>query len=1111
MQHYDLKFYNEFYEDIKEKQWNNGELLNHYKTFGKKEGRFISENDFYEKYLSFDVDFYQHYHNDLGFCQGNKYQLMRHYDKHGVKEERKCSECYDHCDWNFYNQFYEDINEKKWNNKQLFYHYKIYGKGERRIVSEKNFYSLYPSFDINFYESINSDLNIFQGNKYYLMRHYDKYGVKEGRICCIQDLYKNQAIIYILCHNEEKLHSAITIYKKYWWAKPILMKYQDYSFENSFWLQLLEIQHEWENYNMVGTLSYAAFKKINLTMVDTIITNKLYLPNVYYHFMDSNISIPNNNTTKHPFFTTIWNDVLTSLKLVTTTENNCNYWMCKPVVMKHFIDWYLNVCLKTLTNHPHIFEDSLYTGEDFQNSVNKDRLVKICGKPYYPHYPFVMERLTKTFFVSYYKIVFLISHEHSYTGAVNALLNVKKFYEKQNIRTDLIYLPDIIKNKINIIEYIKDKSKSVNCSPVVICNTLVCYNIVKKLSFTNILTYWYIHEWYDNNNNYFPFIDNQLHLFTSNIYIIFLCNSMFENYKKYIPLLKDKIIINNAFSPDFLEDKKNENQEIIVNKNNHDFIISIIGTIEKRKNQQKFIDDIFYRLVDKYPFVKLLLVGKISEELVINHHYKTNIIQTGVVTNALPYINISDIVVSYSLNEVFPLNMLESFFCSKPVVASNVGGVGEMIENQVNGFLFEVNDFNKCYEYIDKLIIDNELRKHIGEMAKQNFHHNYDENKTFQLFLLNLSKTYKISYASSNITDCNVSYENNNLNTLTILACHTDNYVKINTLINNIKYFVEISDDIIIVNSKEYENLCLEQKIINEYNDYPIICNNILSDELCNSYKILNQDLINLNNQDLRYHFIHHAKNENRQISKNKIVKIYINYHPNDEHLCHGKWLYCLNNINLNIYDNYILSNDSFIVTKSLKKFSDLKIFNTELYGLIASNEIKYHYTDFLRGYNKKGIKKLLSYYDNHKPLVKYYDDCVMINEVNSTFIFENKNVLYESEVHYNCNIHFDEDKIKDYLLNREYPAIKLKSIMNYVYTRNSDYITSSDSNSLILNDYKILYPDLKNYSDNDLYDHYLHHGKNEKKICNFSSFISILPDYLREYMKNNNLLKIFI
>ena len=153
MQYYDLKFYNEFYEDIKEKQWNNGELLNHYKTFGKKEGRFISENDFYEKYLSFDVDFYQHYHNDLGFCQGNKYQLMRHYDKHGVKEERKCSECYDHCDWNFYNQFYEDINEKKWNNKQLFYHYKIYGKGERRIVSEKNFYSLYDGIEKKYAEA----------------------------------------------------------------------------------------------------------------------------------------------------------------------------------------------------------------------------------------------------------------------------------------------------------------------------------------------------------------------------------------------------------------------------------------------------------------------------------------------------------------------------------------------------------------------------------------------------------------------------------------------------------------------------------------------------------------------------------------------------------------------------------------------------------------------------------------------------------------------------------------------------------------------------------------------------------------------------------------------
>lgn len=55
---------------------------------------------------------------------------------------------------------------------------------------------------------------------------------------------KNKIIIYVLCDNDEKYSSAQNIYSKYSWAKPILLKYNDYSFENSFWKQLSEIQGE---------------------------------------------------------------------------------------------------------------------------------------------------------------------------------------------------------------------------------------------------------------------------------------------------------------------------------------------------------------------------------------------------------------------------------------------------------------------------------------------------------------------------------------------------------------------------------------------------------------------------------------------------------------------------------------------------------------------------------------------------------------------------------------------------------------------------------------------------------------------------------------------------
>jgi glycosyltransferase involved in cell wall biosynthesis len=1093
----DINFYKNYYRDLKVLNVDNDFYYNHYEDNGKKEGRLVCENDFYNKFPTFDLDFYRKFYPELGILfNEDKYLIIKHYEDNGLQEGRLGCENdfyikFPTFDLDFYRKFYPELGILFNHDKYLIMrHYEDNGLQEGRLVCENDFLKKYPAFDLDFYRHYYKDLSIFNGNKYLLMSHFYHYGLKEERVYCEKkflqrypsfdiDFYNSfyynelqilnnernllmshyynygrneekkicasdfnlslnnissnngKIIIYILCHNEEKLNNAFVIYEKYSWAKPILMKYKNYLFENSFWFQLSELEKEWENCRMIGTLSHSSFKKKNLDLINTIITNNLFEPNVYYHFMDSIVQIPNANTVKHPYFDIIWKNSLIDLKLLDVTESNCNYWMCKPIIMKYFINWFINNSFKKLIKYPYIFEDALYTGEDYNNSVSKEKLIKIWGKPFYPHYIFIVERLNKSFFVSYHKIVFLISHEYSFTGAVNALLNIQKFYEKNNIKTVLLYLPDIINKNLNILDYIKSTSKNYNCSPVVICNTLVCYNIVKKLSFTNIPTYWYIHEWYDKNNNYFPFIDNELHLFNSNVCKIFICDKMYENYKKLIPILNNELIINNGYNPDLLEEKINKNPEISINiDTNDDFIISIIGSIEKRKNQQRFLDDVFYRLVEKYQNVKLLLVGKIFENIIINDKYKKNIILTGNVTNAIPYIKMSDIIISYSINEVFPLNIIEAFYCSKPVIASNVGGISEMIENNVNGYLFEVNDYDKCYEYINILIENEELRKLIGINARDKFDKNYHENIAFQKFLLLLGYSNKISYTSS-ITDCNCINENINAEkTLTILACHSDNSIKINTLLNNLKYFIEISDDIVIVNSKECDTLNLEDKILYEYSNANIMCNDNLTDQMCNSYREMYiNEFMNYSNDDLRIHWIEYGKKEKIKISKDKIVNIIFKYYDNDIHLCHGKWLNYLKTINIedNLYDNYILANDSFLVTKSLKKFSDLKVFNTELYGIVASSQIKYHYPDFLRGYNKFGLKKIMHYYENNKFLIKNYDDAVEINEINSTYIFETKNVLYESDANYEHNIHFHEEKIKDYLLNRDYPIIKLR------------------------------------------------------------------------------------
>lgn len=671
--------------------------------------------------FDFNEDLYFKLNPDV---QG-KYKAEEHYLKYGYLENRKYKiEIPEDFDEKLYYKLNPDVEP----NYKAEEHYLKYGFLENRKYKVE----IPEDFDDEEYKNLYPDVKKeFPDNPKF---HYINHGYFENR------KYKKKiTIIYILCVNQEKYNEAIERYYTYAWAKPIIILNQDYSFENAFWKQLLDIKKEWENCEMVGTLAYSAYKKIDIELVDSIINKKLYVPNSYYNFFDSNITIPNSNTDTHPHFNSIWNDLLKKLKLFHTTENCCNYWMCKPILMENFIYWYLNKCLPVILNNQHALDDANYNNNSLNpQTLKQEQLIKLWGKPYYPNFPFILERLNKSFFITNYKVVFLISHENSNTGAVNALLNVKYMYEQKNVKTFLLYLPDIIGNNIDIISFIREESEKINCSPIVICNTLCCVNIVRILSKTNVSTYWYIHEWYEPNG-YFTFLNDNFDLFNSNINIIFICKNSYLQYKKYILNIKNEIIIYNRIPLEELQIKKIKKPEFPIHKDNKDFFIVIIGTIDERKNQQKFIDDVFYKIHNKYPNVKLILVGKKIINLNIKPKYIEYIICTDLVNNALPYIELADVVVSYSKNEVYPLSILESFYCGKPVVSTNVGGIEELIENGVNGFLFENNHYKNCFNLLSQLVENKELRKQMSENAFKSYINKF-QNTNIEQFLLLLSK-----------------------------------------------------------------------------------------------------------------------------------------------------------------------------------------------------------------------------------------------------------------------------------------------------------------------------------------------------------------------------------
>jgi glycosyltransferase involved in cell wall biosynthesis len=71
------------------------------------------------------------------------------------------------------------------------------------------------------------------------------------------------------------------------------------------------------------------------------------------------------------------------------------------------------------------------------------------------------------------------------------------------------------------------------------------------------------------------------------------------------------------------------------------------------------------------------------------------------------------------------MSVLEAYACGKPVVASKVYGLKDLVVDGVTGFLAEYDDANKFAHFILSLIDDDQRSKEMGlrgrEFVKENF------------------------------------------------------------------------------------------------------------------------------------------------------------------------------------------------------------------------------------------------------------------------------------------------------------------------------------------------------------------------------------------------------
>jgi glycosyltransferase involved in cell wall biosynthesis len=101
------------------------------------------------------------------------------------------------------------------------------------------------------------------------------------------------------------------------------------------------------------------------------------------------------------------------------------------------------------------------------------------------------------------------------------------------------------------------------------------------------------------------------------------------------------------------------------------------------------------------------------------------IVFVGHTEQPLTYLAASDIYVHPTYHEGFSLSLAEGAMLGKPMIATNVGGNPELV-NEGNGLLTTVKDVDSFYEAMLKLGENEDLRKRLGAQARKDYVNNFD-------------------------------------------------------------------------------------------------------------------------------------------------------------------------------------------------------------------------------------------------------------------------------------------------------------------------------------------------------------------------------------------------
>lgn len=170
-------------------------------------------------------------------------------------------------------------------------------------------------------------------------------------------------------------------------------------------------------------------------------------------------------------------------------------------------------------------------------------------------------------------------------------------------------------------------------------------------------------------------------------------------------------------------------------------VVGHIGELDHSHKGQGTIIEAARAMQDSHPNLHFVLVGNGKDDRKFRHIASGlgNVEFVGFVDNVADYLATFDVFIYPSLREGLGSSLLDAMHFGLPIVASEVGGIPEIVEHQVNGLLIAPGSARELIAAIERVIADAGLRE---SMRRQN------RNKAAQFGAARMATSYETIYRS---------------------------------------------------------------------------------------------------------------------------------------------------------------------------------------------------------------------------------------------------------------------------------------------------------------------------------------------------------------------------